>query len=159
MADIDRAVRRILRQKFRLGLFERPYVDVDQAVNGVPRDQHRELALQAAREGIVLLKNEGNLLPLDKNVRRIAVIGPNADHGRNLLGDYTSKTILQHIVTVLEGIKVKVSRQTEVVYVKGCNVIGSAVDEIAQAREAARNADVAVVVVGENERRAPPTSI
>ena len=155
MADIDRVVRRILRQKFRLGLFERPYVDVDKAVNGVPRDQHRELALQAAREGIVLLKNEGNLLPLDKNIRRIAVIGPNADHGRNLLGDYTSKTILQHIVTVLEGIKAKVSKETEVVYVKGCNVIGSAVDEIAQAREAARNADVAVVVVGENERRAP----
>jgi len=155
MADIDRAVRRILRQKFRLGLFERPYVDANHAVSGLPRDEHRQLALQAAREGIVLLKNEKNLLPLNKTLRSIAVIGPNADHGRNLLGDYTSKTILQHIVTVLEGIKAKVAPQTEVVYVKGCNVIGVAVNEIDKAREAARKADVAIVVVGENERRAP----
>ncbi|MCW5976916.1 MAG: glycoside hydrolase family 3 C-terminal domain-containing protein [Bryobacteraceae bacterium] len=155
MALIDRSVRRVLTQKFRLGLFERPYVDVEAAVSGPPRDKHRELALEAAREGIVLLKNEGNLLPLGKSIGSIALIGPNADHGRNLLGDYTSKTILQHIVTILEGVKAKVSPSTKVTYVKGCNVIGDAVNEIDKAAAAARAADVAVVVVGENERRAP----
>jgi beta-glucosidase len=154
-ADIDRSVRRILRQKFRLGLFERPYVDPNIAVSGVPRDAHRALALETAREGIVLLKNEGNLLPLRKNVSSIAVIGPNAGHARNLLGDYTSKTILQHVVTVLEGIRAKVSPATRVTYVKGCNVIGTGINEIERAKQAAQAADVAVVVVGENERRAP----
>ncbi len=155
MAQIDRCVRRILRQKFRLGLFERPYVDVNHAVNGLPRAEHRDLALQVAREGIVLLKNDKNLLPLRKDLKSVAVIGPNADHARNQLGDYTSKSILQHIVTVLEGIKAKVSPQTQISYVKGCNVVGTALNEIDKAREAAKKADVAIVVVGENERRAP----
>jgi len=155
MADIDRSVRRILRQKFRLGLFERPYVDPARAVDGVPRATHRRLALEAAREGIVLLKNEGNLLPLRKDLASIAVIGPNADHERNLLGDYVSRTILQDVVTILEGIRAKLSPATRVLYVQGCNVVGTALNQIDQAREAARAADVAIVVVGENERRAP----
>lgn len=147
---IDRAVRRILRQKFVLGLFDRPYVDVEHAVNGVPRAEHRRLALRAAQEGIVLLKNEKNLLPLDrKAIRSIAVIGPNASDERNQLGDYTSKVILQEVVTVLKGIKAKVSPSTEVVYVKACDVRGQGLNQIQEAQEAARKAQVAVVVVGE----------
>ncbi len=149
MSLIDRAVRRILTQKFRLSLFEKPYVDIERAAAGLPRDRHRELALRAAREGIVLLKNEKNLLPLAKDLRTIAVIGPDADDGRNQLGDYTSKTILQEIVTVLKGVRKKVSPQTEVLYVKGCNVTGAGLNEIQKAQEAARKAQVAVVVVGE----------
>ncbi len=152
---VDRAVRRILRQKFRLGLFERPYVDLERAVSGIDRQEHRRLALKAAREGIVLLKNDDSLLPLKRDLASIAVIGPNADHELNLLGDYRSRTVLQDIVTILEGIKAKVSPRTKITYVKGCNVIGEAVDEIAAAAQAAKAADVAVVVVGENERRAP----
>ena len=152
---IDRSVRRILKMKFSLGLFERPYVDPDFAVKVSHTNEHQSLALQTAREGIILLKNENNVLPLDKNIRSIAVIGPNADHKRNQLGDYTSKTILQDIVTVLDGIKNKVSNETNVVYVKGCNVFRTDINEIRDARKAAENADVAVVVVGENERRAP----
>ncbi len=151
---IDRAVRRILTLKFRLGLFENPYVDPDHAAEVRHSPQHQELALQAAREGIVLLKNENNLLPLDKNIKSIAVIGPNADNDRNQLGDYTSKTILQDIVTGLDGIKAKVSDKTKVMYVKGCDVVGTDTSDIANAREAAESADVVVVVVGENERRA-----
>lgn len=147
---IDRAVRRILRQKFVLGLFERPYVDVEHAVNNIPRDEHRRLALRTAQEGIVLLKNENKLLPLDrKTIKTIAVIGPNADNERNQLGDYTSKTILQEIVTVLKGIKAKVLTGTEVLYVQGCNVREEALNQIREAQEAARRAQVAVVVVGE----------
>lgn len=90
LADIDRAVRRILRQKFRLGLFEKPYVDPARAVDGVRRAAHRALALEVAREGIVLLKNQGNLLPLRKNLASIAVIGPNADHDERRAPDGTN---------------------------------------------------------------------
>jgi beta-glucosidase len=110
--------------------------------------------LQVAQEGIVLLKNEGGLLPLDKNVKSIAVIGPNADNERNQLGDYTSEVILQDIVTVLEGIINKAGPGCRVDYVKGCNVLRTDFNEIEKARKAAKNADVAIVVVGENERTA-----
>ena len=152
---VDRAVRRILKQKFRLGLFERPYVDVQHAVEVVHQAAHQELALQVARESIVLLKNEKNLLPLKKTLRTIAVIGPNADEVRNQLGDYVPNRIPQHVVTLLEGIKQAVTPETKVTYVKGCNVIGTNRNEIAQARAAAAGADVAIVVVGENAWHLP----
>ncbi|MCK4966331.1 glycoside hydrolase family 3 C-terminal domain-containing protein, partial [bacterium] len=152
---IDRSVRRVLRQKFRLGLFEKPYVDPERAEKVIHTKESQDIALQAAREGIVLLKNEKSLLPLDKNLKSIAVIGPNADHERNQLGDYTSRVILQDIVTVLDGIKDKVSPATKVTYVKGCDVIGNDVNEISEAVKAAENADIAVVVLGENEWNDP----
>jgi beta-glucosidase len=152
---LDRAVRRILRMKFQLGLFENPFVDAARAEQIVHTAKHQELALQAARAGIVLLRNEGHLLPLSKNLGSIAVIGPNADHARNQLGDYVSHAVLQDIVTVLGGIKAAVSPQTKVEYVKGCEVVGSEHNEIAEARDAARRAKVAIVVLGENEWGAP----
>ncbi len=154
-ALLDRAVARVLRQKFRLGLFERPYVDVERAARGVPREAHRRLALEAAREGIVLLKNEGGLLPLPKTIGSVAVIGPNADDAFNLCGDYRSQVVLQDIVTILEGIRAIVSSGTRVTYVKGCNILGEEFNEIEQAAAAARAADVAIVVVGEAEWRSP----
>lgn len=154
-ALLDRAVARILRQKFRLGLFENPQVDVARAQQVVHSAKHQELALQAARESIVLLRNEGDLLPLSKNVESVAVIGPNADHAKNQLGDYVSQTVLQDIVTVLEGIRVVVSPNTKVEYVKGCDVVGTGGSEIAKACEAAKRAKVAIVVVGENEWGSP----
>ncbi|MCK4965557.1 glycoside hydrolase family 3 C-terminal domain-containing protein, partial [bacterium] len=150
MELIDRAVRRILRMKFQLGLFENPYVDPDKAEKMRYTAEHQELAVQSAREGIVLLKNDNNLLPLKKDIKTIAVIGPNADDERNQLGDYTPSYILQDIVTVLDGIKDKVSSRTKVVYVKGCDIIGGKTDEIKKAARAAGNADAAVVVVGES---------
>jgi beta-glucosidase len=152
---VDRSVRRVLRIKFLLGLFENPYVDVEEAVRENNTKESRELALQAAREGIVLLKNEKNILPLNKKIKSIAVIGPNADNERNQLGDYISHNITQEIVTVLEGINNHVSSNTKVTYVKGCNVIGNGLNEISMAQKAARSAEVAIVVVGENERKAP----
>jgi len=150
---VDRAVRRILRIKYMLGLFENPYVDVDRAVKSYNTKESRELALQTAREGIVLLKNEKNLLPLKKNIRSIAVIGPNADAERNQLGDYTANPVLVDIVTVLEGIRNKVSPQTKINYVKGCEVIGNKLNEISRARSVAKNSDIAVVVLGESSER------
>jgi beta-glucosidase len=147
---VDRSVRRILKQKFRLGLFEKSLVDPQHAVQTVHRSEHQELSLEAARESIVLLKNEQGLLPLKKTVRSIAVIGPDADDSHSQLGDYVPPKILQHLVTVLEGIRQIVPAGTKVTYVKGCDVLASNLDEIAQAREAAANADVAIVVVGES---------
>jgi beta-glucosidase len=109
------------------------------------------LALRVARDGIVLLKNENNLLPLKKNLRSIAVIGPNADDATNQLGDYTTAHILQPIVTVLAGIRAKVAPATKVTYVRGCEVLGEDRSGFAEATQAARNADIAVVVVGEKQ--------
>ena len=147
---VDRSVRRILRIKFLLGLFDHPYVDVEKAVSENNKKENCELALRTAREGMVLLKNENNLLPLDKNIESIAVIGPNADAGRNQLGDYTTVPVLQDVVTVLEGIRNKVSPHTEVTYIKACEVIGDELNEIQEAGHAAEKADVAIVVVGES---------
>lgn len=165
MKYIDRAVGRILTQKFRLGLFEHPYTDPDYAEKGVPYEQHKELARQVSREGIVLLKNEKNLLPLKKDLKSIAVIGPDADDVLNQLGDYTAgdqpnavRTYFDKTVTVLKGIKAKVSPQTQITYVKGCNAFAerlndtyhtTTLNEIDKAVEAAKKAEVAIVVVGE----------
>ena len=149
MELIDRALRRVLEQKFRLGLFERPYADPEQAEKAVHSKEHQDLALRAAREGIVLLKNQNNLLPLRKNLKSIAVIGPDADNSVNQLGDYSPSVVLQHVVTVLEGIKGKVSPATRVVYAKGCGVVGNDRSGFAEAVQAAKHADVAILVVGE----------
>jgi len=148
--DVDRSLRRILNIKFRLGLFENPYVDPDYAVKVRHTKENQELALQTAREGIVLLKNDKNILPLKKEIKSIAVIGPNADAARNQLGDYSPNNVPQHIATVLEGIKNKVSSKTAITYVKGCNITGNEINEIEKAKEVAKNADIAIVVLGEN---------
>src|SRR5947209_9502860 len=105
MALIDRAVRRVLELKFRLGLFEHPYVDLEKARQGMHSIPHQQLALDAAHEGIVLLRNQGNLLPLKKTLKSIAVIGPNAQDAENLFGDYSAQVVLQHVDTILDGIK------------------------------------------------------
>jgi len=148
-ALVDRALRRVLEQKFNLGLFEHPYVDVEQALKVVHSPEHQELALRAAREGIVLLKNQNSLLPLNKNLKSIAVIGPDADDVWNQLGDYSPSVMLQHVVTILQGIKGKVSPATHVAYAKGCQVLGDDRSGFPEAIEAAKHADAAIVVVGE----------
>ncbi len=153
MELIDRAVRRVLELKFRLGLFEHPYVDLAHAKQVMHSSEHQQLALQAAREGIVLLKNEGNLLPLKETVKTIAVIGPNADNAPNLFGDYSAQVVLQHVDTILDGIKSKVSSATRVVYVKGCAINDQDRRGFEQAVQAAKGADVAVLVMGEQSRR------
>lgn len=153
MALVDRAVRRVLELKFRLGLFEHPYVDLDHAKQVMHSAEHQKLALEAAREGIVLLRNEGNLLPLKKNLKTIAVIGPNADNADNLLGDYSPQVVPQHVATILDGIKAKVGASARVVYAKGCNVNDPDKSGFPRAVEAAKGADIAIVVAGEQARR------
>jgi beta-glucosidase len=153
MELVDRAVRRVLELKFRLGLFEHAYADLDYAKRVVHSDEHQQLALRSAREGIVLLKNEKNLLPLKNDLKSIAVIGPNADNSSNLFGDYAPSVVLQHVETILDGIKGKVSSTTRVVYAKGCAVNDEDKSGFTNAVEAAKNADAAIVVVGEQARR------
>jgi beta-glucosidase len=164
IALVDRALRRVLELKFRLGLFENPYIDVERAVRTVHSAERQELALRAGREGIVLLKNERNTLPLQKNLKSIAVIGPDADNLMNQLGDYSPHKVLQHVVSIVEGIKTKAGRDTKVTAVKGCRVLGDDQSGFAEAVRAAKSADVAIVVVGENqgqndvdEKKDPPT--
>ncbi|MCK4967060.1 glycoside hydrolase family 3 C-terminal domain-containing protein, partial [bacterium] len=113
-------------------------------------EEHVKLALETAREGIVLLRNEGDLLPLKKDIKSIAVIGPVADGRLEQLGDYIPHNIPQEVVTVLKGIKNKVSPKTTITYVKGCDVIGDKLNEISKAKNAARKADIAIVVIGED---------
>ena len=170
---VDRSVSRILRLKVMLGLFENPYVEAGRTARVFDRPEHRKLALEAAQKSIVLLKNEGNLLPLKKNIATIAVIGPNADSWRNLLGDYTypasvesaiarqraagtpqqdeealSDQISVPVVSILEGIKAKVGGDTKVMYAEGCAVNSASRDGFDEAIEAVQAANVAVVVVG-----------
>jgi beta-glucosidase len=147
-ALVDRAVRRVLELKFRLGLFEHPYVDPAHAQQVVHSAEHQQLALQAAREGIVLLRNDKNLLPLKKDLKSIAVIGPDADDGWSQLGDYSPSVVPQNITTILDGIKAKASPGTKVLYAHGCDVIGGQQD-FGEAVTTARQADVAIVVTGE----------
>lgn len=155
---IDDSVRRILRAKFRLGLFEddRPY-DAD-ATTSVGCKAHREVALQAARESLVLLKNDG-LLPLNESsLKRIAVIGPNADDSFAQLGDWSLGSgqaggkgnfhPRECITTVLDGIKARFGG--DVVYAKGCGIMPDETGDLEEAVAAAAAADVAVVVVGDS---------
>jgi len=164
IALVDRAVRRVLELKFRLGLFENPYVDVDHAISTVHSQANQDLALRAGREGIVLLKNDKSLLPLPKNLHSIAVIGPDAENLMNQLGDYSPHKILQNVVGILQGIKSKLGPETKVVAARGCSVLGNDKSGFAAAISAAKTADVAIVVVGENqgqneidEQKDPPT--
>lgn len=152
MDDLNRAVANVLRLKFRMGLFENPYVSPEQAKQVVRSKAHKELAREVAREGIVLLKNEG-VLPLKKNIGSIAVIGPNADMMYNQLGDYTAPQEREEIVTVLDGIRKAVSPSTKVNYVKGCAIRDITTSNIPAAVEAARAADAVVLVVGGSSAR------
>jgi beta-glucosidase len=132
-----------LEVKFRLSLFEKPYVDVEHAVKTVHSRVNQELALRAGREGTVLLKKDHNLLPIKKNLRSIAIIGPNADNPKNQLGDYSPHQVLQHVVTIADGIHGKVGTEKKVVTVKACGVLDEDWRGFSQAIRAAKAADVA----------------
>ncbi len=150
--DIDRAVERVLGMKFLAGLFDNPYVDLDRAGKEVGAGHAREISREVARQSITLLKNDG-ILPFDKNLKSIAVIGPNADTQYNQLGDYTAPQDSTSIVTVLEGIREAVGPDTEVIYEKGCGVRDTTHSQIGRAVEAALKADVVVLVVGGSSAR------
>ena len=164
-AAVDKAVARNLKAKFLLGLFENPYVDVERAARVTDSREHRALAAEAARRSITLLKNEGNILPLDRTrLRNVAVIGPNADRAH--LGGYSDPNPAPG-VSVLQGLKTKLGNSVNVTHARGVNITKEggdwwadtstpsdpADDErlIAEAVNVAKAADAVVLVIGGNE--------
>jgi beta-glucosidase len=147
---LDEAVRRILRIKFRLGLFEHPYVDETLEASSLLTSENRAAARMAAGRSMVLLKNEREALPLSKAVRSIAVIGPLADDKRTPLGWWAGDGKAENTITPLTGIKAKVSPETKVSYAKGCDLEGDSTTGIAEAVALARDSEVAIVLVGES---------
>ncbi|HYM76835.1 MAG TPA: glycoside hydrolase family 3 N-terminal domain-containing protein [Candidatus Dormibacteraeota bacterium] len=168
-AELDRAVMRVLEAKFRLGLFENPYVDPDYAQKITNSAEHQQLALKVAQKAIVLLKNDKNLLPLDlKKLKTVAVIGPNAADVH--LGGYSRDPGPGNQVSILDGIKKRVPDTVRVLYAEGCKITtgkqgwaawyenkveqpdpAKEVESIRAAAAIAKKSDVAIVVVGENE--------
>ena len=162
--ELDEMVAPMLFWKFKMGLFENPYVDPGEADRIVGSDANRQLAVQGARETITLLKNENHLLPLNLNkLKTIAVIGPNAD--RELLGGYSGKP--NYFNSVLEGIRAKVNGKIKVPYAEGCKItVGGSWNQdlvtpskveddrklIAEAVGVAAQADVIVLCLGGNEQ-------
>jgi len=168
-AALDRAVANVLRAKFLLGLFENPYIDAEQAARQNNSAEHRALALEAAREALILLKNQGGLLPLDRaKLKSIAVIGPNAAVCH--LGGYSGDP--GRMVSVLDGVREKAGGAVRVAYAQGCKITAGqdkgargwhddkvelsdpAEDErlIAEAAAVAKGNDVALLVLGGNEQ-------
>ena len=147
--QIDELVKHVLTQKFRLGLFDatfdKPYVPFYNVTN-------ESSNLEAARESVVLLKNDNETLPLSKSVKKVAVIGPNADNVYNMLGDYTAPQADGAVITVLQGIREKLP-DAQVEYVQGCHIRDTSLNEIARAVRAAEEADVVVAVLGGSSAR------
>jgi beta-glucosidase len=168
-AELDQSVKRVLEAKFRLGLFDNPYVDPDYAQKITNSPEHQQLALKVAQKSIVLLKNDNNLLPLDlQKVKTIAVIGPNAADVH--LGGYSRDPGPGNQISILDGIRKRVPATVKVLYAEGCKITTgkqgwaawyenkveqpdpkSDAESIQSAVATARKADVAIVVVGENE--------
>lgn len=163
-AELDDLVAPMLLWKFKMGLFEDPFVNPDDAERIVGSEANRAIALQAARETITLLKNDGGLVPLNpKKIRTIAVIGPNSD--RELLGGYSGKP--KFYTSVLDGIRAKVGDRIKVPYAEGCKItIGGSWNQdlvtpsdpledwrqIKEAAQVAMSADVVVLAIGCNEQ-------
>ena len=147
---LDQAVKRVLRLKFEMGLFENPYVNAKTAQKEVNNTAAVATAKQAALESITLLKNDGTL-PLSKNVK-VAVVGPNADNVYNLLGDYTAPQTDGKVVTVYNGIKAMLG-EANCVYAKGCAVRDTLDCDIPAAVNAAMQADVVIAVMGGSSAR------
>lgn len=162
---IDQAVARILYQKFQLGLFENPYVDAEKAARMTDTAEDRNLAAEAARRSIVLLKNDNNTLPLDRTkLKSVAVIGPNADRAH--LGGYTDPTP-PRTVSILDGVKAKLGSAVKVNYAEGVKITkeggnwfgdpatlnDAASDQklIDEAVQTAKNSDAVILVIGGNE--------
>ncbi len=164
MQTLDNRVRDVLRVKFKVGIFDRPYIkDANETKKIVNSAEHQQIALQAAHESIVLLKNANNILPFDKNIKSIAVIGPNADNKSDMTYRYGISRPNDGF-TALQGIKNKLGEKVQINYAKGCNVTSenwaneeilptdltkNEKAEIEKAVEAARKSDVAVVFLGD----------
>ncbi|MBN2357213.1 glycoside hydrolase family 3 C-terminal domain-containing protein, partial [candidate division KSB1 bacterium] len=147
---IDESVRRILRIKYLLGLFEQPYLDETIKAQVTLTPENLALARQLARESIVLLKNEKSILPLRKDVRSIAVIGPLADAQSDLLGTWSCRGRAEDVVSVLAAVKGCVSKQTRVLHDSACGILKGDERGLSRAVNLAQGADAIIAVVGES---------
>ncbi|MCL4394954.1 MAG: glycoside hydrolase family 3 C-terminal domain-containing protein [Chloroflexi bacterium] len=181
-AWVDTAVERILRKKFELGLFEHPYVDVDRVREVFETPAQRGLARQIAAQSIVLLKNDDGVLPLPKTLGTLAVVGPNANQARHLLGDYSHPAHIEYLLemnpalaavfkwdphaggivdgsvqvpTVLDAVRDRVSPGTRVLYAAGCSVAGQDRSGLDEAVQAARASDAVILVLGDKSGLTP----
>ena len=143
---VEEAAANVLRVKFLAGVFENPFAEPKQAVVVVNRDEHRRQARQVAEEAVVLLKNEGGLLPLKKNIGSLAVIGPVADRAE--CGDYSFEK--ESAVSALAGIRETVGKRTKVRFEAGCGLYELSKKQFKAAVEAAGESEVAIVFVGES---------
>src|SRR5256714_1310531 len=148
-AQIDEAVRRILRVKFRAGLFEHPYVDEAREASVLLSAENRRAPPEGAARSMVLLKNERGVLPLDANVKSIAVVGALADSQQDMLGSWSGDGHKEDAVTLLAALREKRPR-ARVKYARGCDVQCASADGFDEAVRAARDSDVTVVVAGES---------
>lgn len=149
---VNQSVRRVLAAKFKLGLFDNPFRNCDLARENkelLTRD-NKDFAHQVAQKSIVLLKNEKNLLPLRQNVKTIAVLGPLADDKAAPIGPWGGEGKPENVVSVLQGIKDKISSQTKILHAKGCGINDGSRSGFAEAKRLAQQADVVILVVGED---------
>lgn len=149
---VNESVRRVLAAKFKLGLFDNPYRNCDPAreKRDLLTPANKELARQVAQKSIVLLKNEKNILPLSKEVKTIAVLGPLADDHAAPIGPWGGEGKPENVVSVLQGIKSTIGASTKVLYAKGCEVADSSRNGFVEAIRLAQQAEVVVLVLGED---------
>ena len=149
-AIVDEAVRRILRLKFMLGLFEEPYSVEAEWETSILKPEYLETALDLATQSMVLLKNEGDLLPLSPDLKKIALIGPLADDHHEILGCWYRIGRDEDTESVLDGLQ-QVLPNTEITHVVGCDLEGKRAPDVALATDAAKTADITIMVLGEGE--------
>jgi len=152
VSQIDEAVRRILTLKFKLGLFDNPYKYGDEALEKqvIGSPDNLQAAREVARKSCVLLKNENQTLPLSKNLKTLAVIGPLADSQQDMLGSWSAAGSAKDCVSLLAGIRAKLGLDNRIVFAKGCETQGQDKSGFAEAVAAAGQADAVVLAVGEN---------
>jgi len=150
-SQIDELTKEVLRKKFELGLFDNPYLynDLSREKSTVYSKENRDYSRKVAQKSIVLLKNETNILPLNKEIKKIAVIGPLAADKGNPLGPWSARSIHNSAVSVLEGIKNAVSSNTEVYFANGCSITGEDKTGFEDAINTAKKADIVIAVMGE----------
>ncbi len=149
---VDQSVRRILAAKMQLGLFEKRYVDPAWSAKVLGAPENVKVALEAARKSIVLLENKGGALPLKKDLKRVLISGPGADDN-SLMGDWTAPQPAENVTTVVEGVRAAVSKATQVDFVESGRIFEITPEKIEQVVQAAKGADVAILVVGGNDAR------
>lgn len=149
---IDDAVRRILRLKFDLGLFDDPYryCDAEREKAEILSAEHRKVVREMACKSIVLLENREGILPLDNRCKNIGIVGPLADNPDDMLGSWCARGDGKDAIGILQGIKQAVGKGVRIRYAKGCEIEGDDRSGFSEAVQVAENSDVVIVCVGEN---------